>query len=91
MPDMDGLEAARRINREFGDGRRPHLIALTANVYPSDQEMCKEAGMDDFLGKPLQLDRLQEVLLECRVATRASGGTKISKKTKRYTESGHGR
>jgi signal transduction histidine kinase/DNA-binding response OmpR family regulator len=66
MPEMDGLEAARRINREFSAGRRPRLIALTANVFPSDQETCKEAGMDDFLGKPLELDRLRRALFECR-------------------------
>jgi PAS domain S-box-containing protein len=68
MPEMDGIEASRRIIQEFGSGRRPHIIAVTANVFKSDQDACTEAGMDGFLGKPMNLDRLQEVLLRCPVA-----------------------
>jgi signal transduction histidine kinase/CheY-like chemotaxis protein len=65
MPEMDGLEAARHINREFSGKRRPYLIAVTANVYASDQEQCKAAGMDDFLGKPLELNGLRKALSNC--------------------------
>ena len=49
MPEMDGLEASRRIVQEFEIGRRPRLIALTANVFKSDQDACLAAGMDGFL------------------------------------------
>ena len=51
MPEMDGLEASRRIIQEFDAGRRPRLIALTANVFKSDRDACLAAGMDGFLAK----------------------------------------
>jgi signal transduction histidine kinase/CheY-like chemotaxis protein len=65
MPEMDGLEAARRITSECDPGSRPRLIALTANVLKGDQQMCFEAGMDDYLPKPLDLSHLREALLRC--------------------------
>ena len=65
MPEMDGHEASRRIVQEFEIGRRPHLIALTANVFKSDQDACLAAGMDGFLGKPVDLAQLREVLMQC--------------------------
>jgi CheY-like chemotaxis protein len=66
MPEMDGLEASRRIVEEFGAGTRPRLIALTANVFKSDQDECLAAGMDDFFGKPLDFVRLREALCKCQ-------------------------
>ncbi len=42
------------------------MIALTANVFKSDQDACLAAGMDGFLGKPSDLAQLREVLLQCR-------------------------
>jgi signal transduction histidine kinase/CheY-like chemotaxis protein len=65
MPEMDGLEAARRITSEFDPSKRPRLIALTANVLKGDQQMCLEAGMDDYLAKPLDLVHLRDALLRC--------------------------
>ncbi len=65
MPEMDGLEASRRITSEYDTGKRPRLVALTANVFQSDQQACLEAGMDDYLAKPLDLARLRDALLRC--------------------------
>jgi signal transduction histidine kinase/DNA-binding response OmpR family regulator len=65
MPEMDGLEASRQIVRQFPETRRPHLIALTANVFKTDQDACAEAGMGGFLAKPLDLEQLREVLVKC--------------------------
>jgi signal transduction histidine kinase/CheY-like chemotaxis protein len=65
MPEMDGLEASRQIVRHVAAGRRPRLIALTANVFKTDQDACHEAGMDGFMAKPLDLDQLREALLAC--------------------------
>ena len=65
IPEMDGLEASRRINEEFNVGRRPRMIALTANVFKSDRDACLAAGMEAFLAKPLDLDQLQGALLQC--------------------------
>jgi two-component system, sensor histidine kinase and response regulator len=65
MPVMDGLAAARKI-REIeitrGEQRRTPIVALTANVMRGDQERCAEAGMDSFLTKPVDVDRLREIL-----------------------------
>jgi CheY-like chemotaxis protein len=60
---MDGLEASRRIRLlpERRRGRLP-IVAMTANVFKDDIEKCLEAGMDDHLGKPLDIDRIMEIL-----------------------------
>ncbi|WP_162798259.1 GAF domain-containing protein [Sulfitobacter sp. SK011] len=63
MPEMDGLEASRRINRDHPDNR-PRIIAMTANAMQGDREMCLAAGMDDYIAKPIRVDRLIEALLE---------------------------
>ena len=53
MPEIDGLEAARRIVATYGEAR-PHLVALTAHAMSEHRTACLEAGMDDFLTKPLR-------------------------------------
>ena len=62
MPVMDGYEATARIRELEAGGRRTPIIAMTASVMESDSERCIAAGMDDFLGKPLDPERVQEVL-----------------------------
>ena len=62
MPEMDGLEASRRITSRWPAGERPHIVAMTANAMQGDREMCLEAGMDDYLTKPIRVDRLVEAL-----------------------------
>ena len=65
MPRLDGLEAARRIRAveaERGDARMP-IIALTASAFSDDREACLAAGMDGFLTKPLDRERLAEAIL----------------------------
>jgi two-component system sensor histidine kinase/response regulator len=62
MPVMDGLEATRRIRALEGDGPRTPIVALTANAMMGQLERCLEAGMDDYLTKPLDISRLQDVL-----------------------------
>jgi PAS domain S-box-containing protein len=66
MPGMDGLEAARRIRAaeaERNEARTP-IIALTANAFAEDREACRDAGMDGFLVKPLDRERLAAALAE---------------------------
>jgi signal transduction histidine kinase/CheY-like chemotaxis protein len=69
MPLMDGFEAARRIRAiEAEQGlSRIRLVALTANVFPQDRELCLAAGMDDFLAKPFTDAQLRAVLTEVLV------------------------
>jgi PAS domain S-box-containing protein len=62
MPVMDGLEATRRIRAIEGESRRTPIVALTANAMMGTLERCLEAGMDDYLTKPLDISRLQDVL-----------------------------
>jgi signal transduction histidine kinase/CheY-like chemotaxis protein len=64
MPVMDGYEATRRIRglEERGGGTRTPIIAMTASVMRGQAERCREAGMDDFLGKPLEGERVRAVL-----------------------------
>ena len=64
MPQLDGVEAAKRIrSREAGEpGRRTPILALTANTLEEDRYACFEAGMDGFLIKPLDRDKLPEAL-----------------------------
>lgn len=62
MPEMGGYEAARLIRQGTGPGRRTPIIALTANALSTDRERCIEAGMDDYVSKPVKLDTLTKVL-----------------------------
>jgi len=66
MPGVDGLEATRQIRaaEAAADGRRTPIVALTANAFAEDRESCMAAGMDDFLVKPLDRDRLAAMLTE---------------------------
>jgi CheY-like chemotaxis protein len=71
MPEMDGLEAARRIRASTPDSAlRPFIIALTANAMQGDRELCMEAGMDDYITKPIKLDELGAALGRARAAAR---------------------
>jgi CheY-like chemotaxis protein len=56
MPEMDGLEATRLIRETAGS--RPVIIALTANTMEGDEEECLNAGMNDYIGKPVKLEEL---------------------------------
>jgi CheY-like chemotaxis protein len=62
MPEMDGLEAARRICARWPRKQRPYIIAMTANAMQGDREMCLAAGMDDYISKPIRIAELAEAL-----------------------------
>ena len=63
MPEMDGIEAARIIrSAEEGTGRHVPIVALTANVMQEDRELCLDAGMDDYLSKPVDPQKVVETI-----------------------------
>jgi CheY-like chemotaxis protein len=69
MPQMDGLEATIQIRRlESQLNRRHNIVAMTAHAMSGDRERCLEAGMDDYLSKPIQLARLDEILRQMQAA-----------------------
>jgi two-component system sensor histidine kinase/response regulator len=62
MPEMDGLQATRLIRSSKLITRRPMIVALTADVLVGEREVCIEAGMDDYLTKPVKIEVLKNVL-----------------------------
>ncbi len=80
MPEMDGLEAARRIREREAGREKPWLVALTANAMQSDRDECLAAGMNDHVAKPIGLkqlaaaiDRAESALQEAPPQPKARG------------------
>jgi signal transduction histidine kinase/CheY-like chemotaxis protein/uncharacterized protein YigA (DUF484 family) len=69
MPEMDGLEATRRIVARWPNGQRPRIIAMTANAMQGDREACLAAGMDDYVVKPIRVDALVDALMQASERT----------------------
>jgi len=66
MPEMDGIEATRQICKEWRSDVRPRIVALTAGVMPDERQECIDAGMDEFLCKPVMSAELVQALVRCR-------------------------
>jgi CheY-like chemotaxis protein/HPt (histidine-containing phosphotransfer) domain-containing protein len=62
MPEMDGLEATRRLRQQAPNSNRLYIVAMTANAMQGDKEICLEAGMNDYISKPVQVNELQTAL-----------------------------
>ncbi|MEG3927326.1 response regulator [Microcoleus sp. T3_D1] len=66
MPEMDGLEASRRICQQWPAHTRPWIIAMTANAMQGDRQVCLDAGMNDYITKPIRLEALNQALSQCQ-------------------------
>ena len=64
MPVMDGLEATRRIRGQVPAAQQPQIVAMTANAMEGDREICLNAGMDDYLSKPIKPVAIAQALKE---------------------------
>jgi len=72
MPQLDGLECARRIRSQSPGALKPWIVAVTANVVSGEQEACMAAGMNDFLAKPVTTEALRAALARCLTAVSAT-------------------
>jgi signal transduction histidine kinase/CheY-like chemotaxis protein/PAS domain-containing protein len=66
MPELDGLEATRRIRAMLPEATQPYIIAMTANAMQGDREICLAAGMDEYVSKPIRLEYLVNALSKGR-------------------------
>ena len=62
MPVMDGIEASRRIREWENEGVHTFIVALTASYFPEDGQKLFEAGMDNYLTKPFEVEHIQRLL-----------------------------
>lgn len=62
MPEIDGFEVTRRIRSQLSADQQPAIIAMTAHALLGYRERCLEAGMDDYLSKPIQFEQLHAAL-----------------------------
>ena len=73
MPKVDGLEATRRIRQDFPAQQQPIIVAMTAHTTEVDHDWCQAVGLDDYLGKPVDVDQLAAVLN--RISARPTAAT----------------
>lgn len=65
MPEMDGITATKEIRKRWRSPKEPWIIAMTANAMPDQRKTCLDAGMNDFIAKPVQSIDLAKALLSC--------------------------
>ncbi len=74
MPELDGLETTRRLRARYG-AQGPYIIAMTANAMSEDRQACLDAGMDDYVPKPIDRADLARALEEARRRVTGASGT----------------
>jgi len=86
MPVMDGYEATRKIREAEPGQRHTVIVALTAYVMKGDAEKCREAGMDDYLSKPVNLEEVMNILQKYEKIQRFNYGKENNKNNDSYFE-----
>ena len=66
MPEMDGLTTTKHICQQWSPQKRPRIVAMTANAMMGDREICLQAGMDDYISKPIRPEELVRALSNCQ-------------------------
>jgi len=72
MPEMDGLDATRRVREKVAPENQPRIIAMTANALKEDRETCLAAGMNDYLSKPIRVEELVMALQQSACKSRSA-------------------
>ncbi|MEM9904722.1 MAG: DUF3365 domain-containing protein [Cyanobacteria bacterium P01_D01_bin.44] len=75
MPEMDGLSAAQAITEQWPALSRPMIVAMTANAMQGDRERCLQAGMDDYVSKPIRVQEMVDALKRCALMQRVMANT----------------
>jgi len=78
MPEMDGLEATRLIRQEWTFQPQPWIIAMTAYARASDREECFQAGMNDYISKPIDMALLEKALSKCYAAQKMDSAQPVN-------------
>jgi CheY-like chemotaxis protein len=81
MPQLDGIEATRLVRRDLPYNRQPYIIALTAAAFPEDRMRCLEAGMNDYVAKPVDTENLVLALRRAGVSAAAKTRREFATKT----------
>ncbi|WP_420132550.1 ATP-binding protein [Rhodopseudomonas sp.] len=91
MPEMDGLEATRAIRAKGGALATVPIIAFTANAFAEDKEVCREAGMTDYIAKPVRKNVLVDAILRALPPLSASQAAGTATLPGQHPEPGEGR
>ena len=85
MPEMDGYEAARQMQKRWSAADRPRIIAMTGNAMQGDRQKCLEAGMDDYIAKPVRIEDLRNALERWGSPSRPDEGALLSPRSELVT------
>ncbi len=77
MPEMDGLEATYAIQAEWKAADRPRIVAMTAHAHDDARKLCEEAGMDDYVTKPVRAEALIQILNRAEAAQAKSDAAEV--------------
>ena len=78
MPEMDGITATKKIRQKYGNPEKPWIVAMTAHAMPDHRQTCFDAGMNDFVAKPIDCNSIAKALLKCPAVNNPQDYSQIS-------------